>query len=575
MSDTLPSRYDKHAPRFDPEQPRTLLRYFEDLADLLAAYPNAVPNEATKKAVVVKYMPMYEEELWKGVPEFSDDSKSFEDFKGAVLALYPAVKEDQRYSVGDMDRLVGERQRNDIISIREQGRAFQRGFQPELWNKIFGRLQIKDVDHQPDTPYGVDEVYKAAEFILHGTSAIGTTEKRPEPASSGPSAPLVKTEDLSSLVEVITKSISQALVAAVQQNAAMAPATSNRPAPLNYNCIYCGEHDHLIRRCPKVEEDIRCRSVQAERGGTSGPARRSDGLENPGQTSVHLLDTMLWEEVRASAAPQTTDMFHLDQRERIEALEWELFALRGKGKQVFDGVYVPPPNRSSNPSKESGVGPTGPAPSRAKSQPVREQPVAEAVRPAINRESPPHMSEGPIHPFTGARDVNRPRQAIPRSVEKGSAQAADASQAKEPAYRTQAPVYNPRISDLVFERSLKTPNISLTSEELLSIAPEVRAKYRDIVTPKKVPAPPAVRLQATIQEVEDEDDGPELPDVEQLIHSGSSIRPGVLVVPDPYEIYLRSLGPGETPKQLVVAKESHALRSIMGLIDNQEKVEAI
>ncbi|EPQ50160.1 hypothetical protein GLOTRDRAFT_23852, partial [Gloeophyllum trabeum ATCC 11539] len=364
------------------------------------------------------------------------------------------------------------------------------------------------------------------------------------------------------------------------------------PAPLNYNCIYCGEHDHSIRRCPKVEEDIRAGRCKRNAEGqvvlpggamvsrsVPGATMRDRILEwhrqNPGQTSVHLLDTMLWEEVRASAAPQTTDMFHLDQRERIEALERELFALRGKGKQVFDGVYVPPPNRSSNPSKESGVGPTGPAPSRAKSQTVREQPVAEAVRPAINRESPPHMSEGPIHPFAGARDVNRPRQAIPRSVEKGSAQAADASQAKEPAYRTQAPVYNPRISDLVFERSLKTPNISLTSEELLSIAPEVRAKYRDIVTPKKVPAPPAIRLQATIQEVEDEDDGPELPDVEQLIHSGSSIRPGVLVVPDPYEIYLRSLGPGETPKQLVVAKESHALRSIMGLIDNQEKVEAI
>ncbi|EPQ49701.1 hypothetical protein GLOTRDRAFT_20116, partial [Gloeophyllum trabeum ATCC 11539] len=282
MSDTLPSRYDKHAPRFDPEQPRTLLRYFEDITDLFAAHPNAVASEAAKKAVVVKYVPMYEEELWKGVPEFADDSKSFEEFKAAILALYPAVKEDQRYSVGDMDRIVGERQRvgihnladlaafyrdfllvtrylrkNDIISVREQGRAFQRGFQPDLWAKIFGRLQIKDVDHQPDTPYSVDEVYKAAEFILHGTSAIGTSERRPESSSSTLSAPAVKTEDLASLVEVITKSISQALVAAVQQNAGLAPATSTRPAATNYNCLYCGEGDHSIRRCPKVEEDIR------------------------------------------------------------------------------------------------------------------------------------------------------------------------------------------------------------------------------------------------------------------------------------------------------------------------------
>ncbi|EPQ49824.1 hypothetical protein GLOTRDRAFT_22288, partial [Gloeophyllum trabeum ATCC 11539] len=518
MSDTLPSRYDKHAPRFDPEQPRTLLRYFEDITDLFAAHPNAVASEAAKKAVVVKYVPMYKEELWKGVPEFADDSKSFEEFKAAILALYPAVKEDQRYSVGDMDRIVGERQRvgihnladlaafyrdfllvtrylrkNDIISVREQGRAFQRGFQPDLWAKIFGRLQIKDVDHQPDTPYSVDEVYKAAEFILHGTSAIGTSERRPESSSSTLSAPAVKTEDLASLVEVITKSISQALVAAVQQNAGLAPATSTRPAATNYNCLYCGEGDHSIRRCPKVEEDIRAGRCKRNAEGQvvlpsgamvsralPGATMRDRILEwhrqNPGQTSVHLLDTMLWEEVRAPVASHTTDMFHLDQQERIDALERELFALRGKGKQVFDGVYIPPANRPTNPSKESSAGPPGSTHSKAKSQSVREQPVTEAARPSANRETPPHLPEGPIHPFAGARDVNRPRQAVQRNAEQDPAQAAEASKAKEPAYRTQAPVYNPRISDLVFERALKTPNISLTSEELLSIAPEVRGQ---------------------------------------------------------------------------------------------------
>ncbi|OBZ76104.1 hypothetical protein A0H81_03920 [Grifola frondosa] len=48
-----------------------------------------------------------------------------------------------------------------------------------------------------------------------------------------------------------------------------------------------------------------------------------------------------------------------------------------------------------------------------------------------------------------------------------------------------------------------------------------------------------------------------------------------MVVPDPYETYLRGLKPGETPEVLTVAKESHALRSINGLVDNKEDVEGI
>ncbi|OBZ72850.1 hypothetical protein A0H81_07005 [Grifola frondosa] len=48
-----------------------------------------------------------------------------------------------------------------------------------------------------------------------------------------------------------------------------------------------------------------------------------------------------------------------------------------------------------------------------------------------------------------------------------------------------------------------------------------------------------------------------------------------MVVPDPYETYLHGLKPGETPEVLTVAKESHALRSINGLVDNKEDVEGI
>jgi hypothetical protein len=42
-----------------------------------------------------------------------------------------------------------------------------------------------------------------------------------------------------------------------------------------------------------------------------------------------------------------------------------------------------------------------------------------------------------------------------------------------------------------------------------------------------------------------------------------------------YESYLKALQPGEIPEVLTVAKESHALRSIMMVVDNKEEIESI
>jgi hypothetical protein len=48
-----------------------------------------------------------------------------------------------------------------------------------------------------------------------------------------------------------------------------------------------------------------------------------------------------------------------------------------------------------------------------------------------------------------------------------------------------------------------------------------------------------------------------------------------ITVPDVYETYINSLAPGERPIPLNVAQESHALQSIMMVVDNREEVEGI
>ncbi|KZT22552.1 hypothetical protein NEOLEDRAFT_1071155 [Neolentinus lepideus HHB14362 ss-1] len=496
-----------------------------------------------------------------------------------------------------MDRLVGERvrigihnladlstfyrefllitrflRRRDLISEREQNRAFQHAFNQDLWTKVYTRLQIKNPEQAVDTPYGVASVFEAASFFLAGTPATTIMEAKAETTEGK-----VKVEEYMSLVDIITKAVSQLLaptLAAMVQGSTMAansaPVRVMPTAP--YQCHYCGTNDHSIRRCPKVDEDQRAGRVMRNIEGKvvlpsgimvpqnlPGANMRERIMEwhrrNPSQVAANIIEQMIYEDVKTVGTPR--DIFQLDVNERIESLEKELFALRKR--PTFDGIQVPPhPDKGKAPTLPINTTPSAPA-VPAKTTTAAPGPST----PSKPHNPPPHMPNAPIHPYAQARDINHPLAE------------AEQARSKEPAYRAQAPVYDPVVSENIFRRSLSTPYVSLTSQELLAISPEVRNKYRDLVTPKRVPPTPE-RVQATLEEVADEDlTSPETCLRSDLLMYGKTEERGEIIVPDPVDQYFKGLVPGEIPLHFHVAKESLALHSIVGLVDNKEKVEAI
>lgn len=125
---------------------------------------------------------------------------------------------------------------------------------------------------------------------------------------------------------------------------------------------------------------------------------------------------------------------------------------------------------------------------------------------------------------------------------------------------------------------MNTPYITLTNEELFSLSPEVRQKVREAVTPKRT----SPNKEATSVSLMTEYDS-ELPfaATEELISpeataslTNSTPPPGTIVAEDPHEVYLKTVAPGD-PFRVIVALESHALRSIHLLFNNKEKVESI
>ena len=250
----------------------------------------------------------------------------------------------------------------------------------------------------------------------------------------------------------------------------------------------------MISTCPKVEEDTRAgkcrRNVEGKVCLPSGAfvPRHIPGTTmrdrinewhrlNPGQLAAGLLSVgnMVFEAV-TSASP-FTGVLQLDRQERIESLERELNALRNSAKSSEEPV-----RRSARQAAKSGTA-TEPVPS------IPVAPAAPTPTPSVPTTTHPVPTQpaGPVHPYASARDAIRPRPGIAQ-IPRADPIPESTSKGRDSGYKTYVPAYNPKVADDVFTRSLATPSVTLTPGELLALAPEVRSKYRELVTPKRTPA---------------------------------------------------------------------------------------
>ncbi|KAF5330636.1 hypothetical protein D9619_005712 [Psilocybe cf. subviscida] len=81
-----PLRNARNAPKFDEGHPEELLRYIEDIDELIKTH--SITDEEEKKALLLHYTSVGVEHQWKALPSAAT-GKTYEDFKKGVLAEYP------------------------------------------------------------------------------------------------------------------------------------------------------------------------------------------------------------------------------------------------------------------------------------------------------------------------------------------------------------------------------------------------------------------------------------------------------------------------------------------------------
>jgi hypothetical protein len=234
------------------------------------------------------------------------------------------------------------------------------------------------------------------------------------------------------------------------------------------------------------------------------------------------------------------------EEQRIEELERELFALRS-GRKLSPGIVHRPTDEADVPRLPKDL----PAPPVVMIPPLPASygpPKASKPSNLESTQTPAaKIVEPPVHPFAKASET----------VYKPPHERNFAGKSKDaPAYHTHIPIQSPAIANEVYNRSMKSPCVTLTPEELLSISPEVRSKLRDAVTPKRTP-----NEQASTSTT--------------VLSTEASNQETSSVSEDFFESYINSLHANEVPQKFIVAKESHALRSLLVQVNHHNFVEGV
>jgi hypothetical protein len=119
---TMPACNHSTAPKFRSDQLRKLRRYFDELGHLFGNCQ--INSNEDKKKYAVRYLEIDSADLWETLPQYQAPY-SYDDFVQAVFVLYPGASEERRWSMADVDTLIGERLRIGIMTMQDLGQYFR------------------------------------------------------------------------------------------------------------------------------------------------------------------------------------------------------------------------------------------------------------------------------------------------------------------------------------------------------------------------------------------------------------------------------------------------------------------
>ncbi|KAJ6474172.1 hypothetical protein C8R45DRAFT_935577 [Mycena sanguinolenta] len=106
MSNTtvkIPEEWDRNAPHFDSNKPEELQQFLDHMESLME---KAKTPRDEKKGKLVRYADYTSKREWMSLPSFQDGS--YEDFIKEILSHYPSVRDSERGSISQLNKLLSQ-----------------------------------------------------------------------------------------------------------------------------------------------------------------------------------------------------------------------------------------------------------------------------------------------------------------------------------------------------------------------------------------------------------------------------------------------------------------------------------
>jgi hypothetical protein len=185
--------------------------------------------------------------------------------------------------------------------------------------------------------------------------------------------------------------------------------------------------------------------------------------------------------------------------------------------------------------------------------------------------------------------INVPRKGLPKGVPREQ-RVQPQPQPEEKVYRLRAPVQEEGMAERIAEKLLDG-EVTVRAREIAAVSNEVRENMRRRLTKVRKPIPQPsqatmlyeedpfpLEIEAVMTLGNDALNVADLPRVEHVFVTkvatpGFPI--GSVIVPDPYEQYLESLGPDETPRPVYTAKDAETLKVVYPVVQGKRQIEAV
>jgi hypothetical protein len=454
----MPGRNHHSAPKFDGKP--TSLSPFLDEVDQLAESCGLTPKQTIEW--VIRYAPSDERELWQMQESVGTDE--WEKFKKELFELYPGSTGERKYSISNLQSLIEKQStirisdaddfgayRRSFLTVatylknktrlteREISIYFLQGLQLSFRDKVQAQLKAENPKHHSDDPYSLVDISTAALFVLSCDHTDYTRKEEPSAKIKKETFDLSPTYDglnLASLAEEVAKRINTL----EKQQTSGGP---NLPRLRTHQCLFCSDSAHYLNGCPKAAEYIQKGLCQKNADGfiVLPNGNRISTRDTPGKNLKERLDN--WH--KANGTPQVSTNFvgasNLSpeygwseentgeitserEREDIRTLE----NLVASTQKKIDGAK----RRIDGKKQERG---------------------GMATRSKPHQEKEPDKTEG--HTNVG------------------------------PQFRYVTPIEDPSLIKKIAQQSLDLP-ITMTTRELLSVAPDVRRHIKEQLMTKRV-----------------------------------------------------------------------------------------